>query len=159
MNDIAANLTDLLDKTIGVFAAGLAGGVGLALGLRAAGWKPNPGATVNVFDVRDGKHDSLYAQSRPPKPVSGPKVGICFDEPRHLMPVQSNLDVLMKAIKFDDELLSEHEIKILRQTVRHAIRTELCPRFAHMLDSQQLRANCTIKAGKCGDCWLKEYSA
>ena len=61
MNDIAANLTDLLDKTIGVFAAGLTGGVGLALGLRAAGWKPNPSATVNVFDMREGKHNSLYA--------------------------------------------------------------------------------------------------
>lgn len=158
MNDIAANLTDLLDKTIGVFAAGLAGGVGLALGMRAAGWKPSKGATVNVFDVRKGKHDSLYAQPGRLHYVPGPE-DVYFDEPRRLVPIQSNLDVLMKAIKFDDELLSEHEIKILRQTVRHALRTELCPRFAHMLDSQQLRENCTIKAGKCGDCWLKEYSA
>ena len=156
MNDIAANLTDLLDKTIGVFAAGLAGGVGLALGLRAAGWKPNPGATVNVFDVRDGKHNSLYAQSRPPKPVPGPKVGICFDEPRHLVPVHTNLDVLMKAIKFDKELLTSQEIQIIEATVREAIQA-LCPLAFHITASKELYAWCCKDHKKCGICWKGKH--
>lgn len=152
MNDIGANLADLLNKTIGVFIAALVGGFGLMLGLRSAGWKPSLGATVNFFEGRRNEDKSLDDR---PQPAEGTR----SEEPRHVVQVPSNLDVLMKAIRFDDELLSEHEIKILRQTVRHAIRTELCPRFAHILDSQALRENCTVKVGKCGDCWFKEYSA
>lgn len=155
MNDIAANLTDLLDKTIGVFAAGLAGGVGLALGLRAAGWKPNPGATVNVFDVREGKHDSLYAQPGRLHYVPGPE-DVYFNEPKHLVPVQTNLDVLMKAIKFDDELLTEHEIRLLQTTIREAIQT-LCPLAFRLTSSKELYTWCCKDHRKCGVCWKGEH--
>lgn len=154
MNDIAANLTDLLDKTIGVFAAGLAGGVGLALGLRAAGWKPNPSATVNVFDVREGKHNSLYAQPGRLHYVPGPE-DVYFNEPKHLVPVQTNLDVLMKAIKFDDELLSEHEIQVLRSCIRRALQ-ESCPLAFRITQTDALFESCRKHKG-CGLCWKEVH--
>lgn len=155
MNDIAANLTDLLNKMIGIFAAGLAGGVGLSLGLSAAGWKSNQGATVNVFDVREDKHDSLYAQPGRLHCVSGAG-DIFFNAPKHLAPVQTNLDVLMKAIKFDRELLSPQEIQIIEAAVRDAIRT-LCPLAFHITTTKELYAWCCKDHRKFGICWKGEH--
>ncbi len=138
MNDIGANLSDLLNKTLGVFIAALVGGFGLMLGLRSAGWKPSPGATVNFFE---GRKDD--------RPQSAE--GIRSDEPLHLVPVQSNLDMLMNAIRFDDELLSEHEIQVLRSCIRRALQ-ELCPLAFRITQTDALFESCR-KYKACGSCW------
>lgn len=164
MNDIAANLTDLLDKTIGVFAAGLAGGVGLALGLRAAGWKPNPGTTVNFFEGGKSTSKPTYVQSRQSQPAHTEQPtsqgGIIFTGPKSdviVIPPKTHIDVLMEAIKFDDELLSEDEIKLLRGHVREAV-LKMCPKAFRITDTKNLSEYCSDKTQwMCGQCWVATW--
>lgn len=146
MTDIAANLTDLLNKTIGVFTASLVGGFGLALGLRSAGWHPHPGTTMNFYNTKRPVSDQEAVSECPQRR------GGNMNQER----TWTRLDELMTAVKFDRELLTPQEIQIIEAAVREAIRT-LCPLAFRITTTKELYAWCCNDHRKCGICWKGEH--